>query len=68
MTLTIQDRIEDSLERARWRATNSATGAHVSVSASHEAIADKGEMACLSKAQEKYDGAANAVDVTTGDF
>jgi hypothetical protein len=68
MALIIGERVQDSLERARWRATDSATSQPVGVNISHEALADNGETACLDKAQEKYDGAASSVDVTTSDF
>lgn len=68
MALIIGDRVDDTLERARWRAKDSITGADVAVRISHEALTDKGEAACLDKASEKYDGSRTSVDVTTGDF
>lgn len=68
MALVIGDRIADGLDRAGWRATDSITGANIAVNISFEALADKGEAECLSKAQEKYDGSGNPVHVTTGDF
>ena len=68
MALIIGDRVDDSLERARWRAEDSSTGSHVAVSVSFEALTDKGEAACLSKAEDKYGGSGSSVDVTTGDF
>lgn len=68
MALIIGDRIEDTLERARWRATDSVTSKPVGVQVSHEALQDKGESACLDKAREKYDGSSSAVHVTTTDF
>ena len=68
MALIIGDRVADSLERARWSAEDSVTGAHVAVKVSHDALEDKGESACLDKAIEKYDGSESSVDVTTGDF
>ena len=68
MTLIIGDRTDDTLERARWKAKDSATGADVAVSVSHEALTDRGEASCLSKAQEKYNGSGSPVDITTGDF
>jgi len=68
MTLIIGDRVDDTLERARWRAKDSDTGADVAVKISHEALMDRGEANCLQKAREKYDGSGNPVDVTTGDF
>ena len=68
MVLIIGDRIEDDMSDARWRATDSAANKPVGVRISHEAIQDKGEAACLQKAQEKYDGLSSAVRVTTSDF
>jgi len=68
MTLIIGDRVDDTLERARWRARDSITGVDVAVRISHEALTDKGEAACLGKALEKYHGSGNPVDVTSGDF
>lgn len=68
MALVIGDRVEDTLERARWRATDSATGAFVAVHVSLQALTDKGEASCLNKADKKYDGKSGSVDVTTGDF
>jgi hypothetical protein len=68
MALIIGDRVEDSLDRARWRARDSATNADVAVTISCEALTDKGEAACLAKAEEKYDGSARRVDVNNSDF
>lgn len=68
MSLQIGERVDDTLERVRYRATDSVTGKAVGVTISHEAYADKGEGACLSKAREKYKSPATSVDVTTGDF
>lgn len=68
MALIIGDRVEDSLERARWRATDSVTNANVGVKVSHEALIDHGEADCLAKAVGKYDGSTEVVDVTTSDF
>lgn len=68
MALIIGERIEDSLERGRWRATDSVTSKPVGVNISHEALRDQGEEACLDKARDKYDGSASSVDVTTSDF
>ena len=68
MALIIGERDVNSLERARWRAKDSSTHNHVGVSISFEALTDKGEKACLSKAKHKYEVSGDPVDVTTGDF
>jgi hypothetical protein len=68
MALIIGERVQDDINRARWRATDAITGAVVAVTVSLEALSDKGEAACLSKAIEKYNGSGSRVDVTTGDF
>jgi hypothetical protein len=68
MALQIEDRVDDTMDRVRFRAKDSATGKSVAVTISHEAFKDHGEAACLDKAQGKYNRSAGSVDVTTGDF
>lgn len=68
MALIIGERVQNSMERARWRAKDSATDNHVMISISFDALTDKGEAICLSKAEDKYDGSGSPVDVTSRDF
>lgn len=68
MGLEIVERIEDIVERVRFRATDAETGNPVGVRISHEAFNDYGEAACLERARQKYRSPENSVDVTTEDF
>lgn len=67
MALEIQQRIDDDLEGARYRAKDTENGQAVGVYVSHEALQDYGEEACLNVAQTKYDGSI-PVRVTKADF
>lgn len=68
MTLTIVERVNDTLARARWRGTDAVTDNPVTVTVSHEAIDDRGEVACLKMAVRKYRSPDSSVEVTNGDF